>query len=102
MRQPAIISVLLDLQSLRQQSESIEYKDFKIRKQISHLITTLGLWVCLHNPDFNSVDFDTGKQDAGTNAYTFSIKDWNEKLHGKGIVTKSGRYGGGIFAYNLK
>ncbi|MBO7133388.1 MAG: hypothetical protein J6W06_04435 [Bacteroidales bacterium] len=56
----------------------------------------------MHNPDFNRVDFDTVKQDAGTNAYTFSIKDWNEKLHGKGIVTKSGRYGGGIFAYNLK
>ena len=66
------------------------------------IVEFLGLWECLHNPDFNRVDFDTFKQDAGTNAYTFSIKDWNEKLHGKGIVTKSGRYGGGIFAYNLK
>lgn len=64
------------------------------------IVEFLGLWECLHNPDFNRVDFDTFKQDAGTNAYTFSIKDWNEKLHGKGIVTKSGRYGGGIFAHS--
>ena len=60
----------------------------------------LGLWEALHNPDFNRIDFDTFKKDAGTNAYTFSIKKWNEMLYGKGIITKSGRYGGGIFAHS--
>jgi hypothetical protein len=53
----------------------------------------------LHNPDFKRVEFDTFKKDAGTNAYTFSIKEWNQNLNGIGIVTKSGRYGGGIFAH---
>ena len=59
----------------------------------------MGLWEILHNPNFKRVEFDTFKKDAGTNAYTFSIKEWNQNLNGIGIVTKSGRYGGGIFAH---
>lgn len=64
------------------------------------IVEFLGLWESLHNPDFNRVEFDTFKINAGTNAFTFSIKNWNEILHGKGIITKSGRYGGGIFAHS--
>lgn len=63
------------------------------------VVEFLGLWEILHNPDFKRVEFDTFKKDAGTNAYTFSIKEWNQDLNGIGIVTKSGRYGGGIFAH---
>ena len=59
----------------------------------------MGLWEILHNPNFKRVEFDTFKKDAGTNAYTFSIKEWNQNLNGIRIVTKSGRYGGGIFAH---
>ena len=58
------------------------------------IVEFLGLWECLHNPDFKRSEFDTFKTDAGTNAFTFSIKNWNEQLCGKGIITKSGRYGG--------
>ncbi len=64
------------------------------------IVEFLGLWECLHNPSFKRNDFDTFKKDAGTNAYTFSIKEWNEHLCGIGIITKSGRYGGGIFAHS--
>ena len=64
------------------------------------IVEFLGLWECLHNPDFKRSEFDTFKTDAGTNAFTFSIKNWNEQLCGKGIITKSGRYGGGIFAHS--
>ena len=63
------------------------------------IVEFLGLWESLHNPDFKRTEFDTFKMDAGTNAYTFSIKEWNERLCGIGIITKSGRYGGGIFAH---
>jgi len=63
------------------------------------IVEFLGLWESLHNPDFKRSEFDTFKKDAGTNAYTFSIKEWNERLCGIGIITKSGRYGGGIFAH---
>lgn len=64
------------------------------------VVEFLGLWECLNNPVFKRSDFDTFKKDAGTNAYTFSIKEWNESLNGKGILSKSGRYGGGIFAHS--
>jgi len=47
------------------------------------VVEFLGLWECLNNPVFKRSDFDTFKQDAGTNAYTFSIKEWNESLNGK-------------------
>ena len=64
------------------------------------VVEFIGLWECLHNPDFKRNEFDTFKRDAGSNAYTFSIKVWNEALFGKGIISKSGRYGGGIFAHS--
>ena len=64
------------------------------------IVEFLGLWESLHNVDFKRTDFDTFKKDAGSNAFTFSIKKWNEELNGKGIITKSGRYGGGIFAHS--
>ncbi len=63
------------------------------------VVEFLGLWEILHNPDFKRIEFDTFKADAGTNAYVFSIKQWNEELGGIGILTKSGRYGGGIYAH---
>ena len=63
------------------------------------VVEFLGLWEVLHNPDFNRIDFDTFKQDAGTNAFVFSIKDWKEKLGAIGLFAKSGRYGGGIYAH---
>lgn len=64
------------------------------------IVEFLGLWESLHNPKFKRTEFDTFKKDAGTNAYTFSIKEWNESLCGIGIIIKSGRYGGGIFAHS--
>ena len=63
------------------------------------VVEFLGLWEILHNPDFKRIDFDTFKEDAGTNAFVFSIKNWSEELGAIGLFTKSGRYGGGIYAH---
>lgn len=63
------------------------------------VVEFLGLWEILHNPDFKRIDFDTFKEDAGTNAFVFSIKNWTDKLGAIGLFTKSGRYGGGIYAH---
>ena len=63
------------------------------------IVEFLGLWEALHNPDFKRIEFDTFKKDAGTNAYVFSIKKWNNELGAIGLITKSGRYGGGIYAH---
>lgn len=63
------------------------------------IVEYLGLWEELHNSDFKRVEFDTFKNDAGTNAFVFSIKEWTEQLGAIGLFSKSGRYGGGIYAH---
>lgn len=63
------------------------------------IVEFLGLWEVLHNPGFKRIEFDMFKENAGTNAFVFSIKDWTEKLGAIGLLTKSGRYGGGIYAH---
>lgn len=42
--------------------------------QSCDIVVFLGLWESLHNPNFKRIDFDTFKEDAGSNAYVFSIK----------------------------
>lgn len=64
------------------------------------VVDFLGLWEALHNSDFKRSEFDTFKKDAGSNAFTFSIKKWADEMGAVGIVSKSGRYGGGIFAHS--
>ena len=54
----------------------------------------LGLWESLHNPDFNLVEFDGVKSQAGLNTFTMSPTKWIETVHAIGIVSKAGRYGG--------
>lgn len=63
------------------------------------VVEFLGLWESLHNPDFKLIEFDKFKENAGANAFVFSIKDWTEKLGAIGLLAKSGRYGGGIYAH---
>ena len=63
------------------------------------IVEFLGLWEALHNPNFKRIDFDAFKKDAGSNAFVFSIKKWNEEMGATGLISKSGRYGGGIYAH---
>ncbi len=59
----------------------------------------LGLWEKLNNPDFNPIEFDRVKKEAGLNSFTLSPKKWREATGAVGIISKAGRYGGGIFAH---
>lgn len=54
----------------------------------------LGIWEQIHNPDFNSVEFDGFRMQAGLNSFTLTPKQWIERTNAKGIVSKAGRYGG--------
>lgn len=54
----------------------------------------LGLWEQLNNPDFKGVDFDSLLFEAGSNSFTLSPQKWIETTNAKGIISKSGRYGG--------
>lgn len=59
----------------------------------------LGLWEELNNPNFNMVDFDQFKNDAGSNAFVMSPQKWIKSTNAVGLISKSGRYGGGTFAH---
>jgi len=57
-------------------------------------IDFLGLWENLNNPNFNSIEFDAFRNEAGSNSFTLTPKKWIESTNAIGITSKSGRYGG--------
>ena len=63
-------------------------------------IEFLGLWESLHNPDFNRVQFDTFRVEAGLNRFVMTPSKWIEMTNAKGITVKAGRYNGGTFAHS--
>ena len=62
-------------------------------------IEFLGLWEKLHNSNFKGVEFDSFRNQAGSNAFTMSPTKWIQTTGAIGIVSKSGRYGG-TFAHS--
>ncbi len=54
----------------------------------------LGLWEKLHNDNFNPLEFEGVRKQAGANAFTMSPKKWIETTSAIGMVSKAGRYGG--------
>jgi len=57
-------------------------------------IEFLGIWEILYNPDFNRVEFDTVKNQSGSNAFVMTPSKWIELTGAIGIQSKAGRYGG--------
>lgn len=57
-------------------------------------IEYLGIWELLNNPDFNLLEFEGFKKEAGLNAFTLSPKKWVVTTNATGLIVKSGRYGG--------
>lgn len=54
----------------------------------------LGVWEMLNNPDFNTIEFEGFRKEAGLNAFTMSPSRWIRTTNAIGIVSKAGRYGG--------
>lgn len=67
--------------------------------RMRNTIEFLGLWEELNNPEFKLVEFDQFKNDAGSNAFVLSPQKWIKSTNAIGMVSKSGRYGGGTFAH---
>lgn len=67
--------------------------------RIRSTIEFLGLWEQLNNPEFKLVEFDQFKTDAGSNAFVLSPQKWIKETGAIGLISKSGRYGGGTFAH---
>lgn len=59
----------------------------------------LGLWEKLHNQNFNSIEFDAFRNESGSNSFSLTPQRWIEKTNAVGLVSKSGRYGGGTYAH---
>ncbi len=57
-------------------------------------IEFLGVWESFNNPIFNSLEFEVIKNTAGLNRFTISVKEWVSQTNAKGIIAKTGRYGG--------
>jgi hypothetical protein len=63
-------------------------------------IEFLGLWEQLHNDNFKGIEFESFKNQAGSNAFALSPQKWIDSTNAIGIVSKSGRYGGGTYAHS--
>ena len=61
---------------------------------MKNTIEFLGLWESINNPNFKGVEFDSFKNEAGSNAFTLSPQRWVESTNAIGIVSKSGKCGG--------
>jgi hypothetical protein len=54
----------------------------------------LGVWEQINNPDFNSLEFEGIRNEAGRNSFFLSAKSWSERTRAKGLIATAGRYGG--------
>ena len=61
----------------------------------------MGLWEILNNQNFNRVQFDTFRNEAGLNRFTMTPQKWIDSTNAIGIISKSGRYGGTYAHYDL-
>ena len=57
-------------------------------------IEFLGVWESLYNPNFNRVEFDAFRSQAGLNSFVMTPQKWIDATAAIGIVSKAGRYGG--------
>ena len=67
---------------------------------ISHWLSTryaldyLGIFERLNNPDFNVTEFGNIRNEAGSNGFVLTVKQWVERTGAIGIISTPGRYGG--------
>lgn len=57
-------------------------------------IEFLAVWEELHNPEFNRVQFEAVRNEAGLNRFVMTPTKWIEQMNAIGITSKAGRYGG--------
>ncbi|HEY9363145.1 MAG TPA: KilA-N domain-containing protein, partial [Chitinophagaceae bacterium] len=59
----------------------------------------IGIWEEMNNPAFKGNEFVTFKSQAGLNSFNLTPRKWIDATNAIGIISKSGRYGGGTFAH---
>ncbi len=63
-------------------------------------IEYIGFWETLSNPGFNVREFEYIRNEAGTNRFLMTAKEWVERTGAIGIISKADRYGG-TYAHKL-
>ena len=58
------------------------------------VISYLGLWESIHNEKFKGVEFNTFKNEAGSNKFKISPQKWIRETNAIGMISKSGNNGG--------
>lgn len=71
-----------------------EYPGYVIQNWMrnKNTVAFIGLWELLHNSNFNCIEFEAIKNEAGSNSFVLTPKRWIETTNATGIVTKGGRY----------
>ena len=59
-----------------------------------NVVSFLGLWEQMHNPNFKGIEFDTFENEAGKNSFYLSPQKWISNTNAIGIISKSGNNGG--------
>jgi len=77
-------------------SRNPDHPDDLIRNWLRNRNTLelLGIWEQLHNPEFNPVEFDGIRKQAGLNSFTLTPKQWITLTGSIGLDSRAGRYGG--------
>ena len=83
---------ITDIAKYRNQDEPFSVINNWMRSRST--IDFLGLWEKLNNSDFKPIEFDRFRNEAGNNYFVLSPQKWIETTNAKGIISKSGRYGG--------
>jgi len=83
---------LTDIAKYRNQTEPFAIINNWMRTKST--LDFLGLWEKLNNPNFKPLEFERFRSEAGNNYFVLSPQRWIESTNAKGIISKSGRYGG--------
>jgi len=83
---------LTDIAKAKNQNEPKDVVKNWLRSK--NTIEFLGLWEQINNDEFKGVEFDTFKNEAGTNSFTMSPTKWIKSTNAIGLTSSAGRYGG--------
>ena len=59
-----------------------------------NVVSFLGLWEQMHNPNFKGIEYETFENEAGKNSFYLSPQKWISNTNAIGIISKSGNNGG--------
>ena len=81
-------------------TDMAKFKSYDSGVVISNWLSTkytiqfMGVWEQVHNPNFNLMEFNKIKNEAGSNGFIVSSSFWTKQTGAIGIKSSAGRYGG--------